>query len=108
MLSDRAPSSSTLNNAIDGGICRIVNKTNSVRFNNNLPLLTCVNNQCVETPGSVASTLNNENLLSSFDHLKGYVPSSGNWSLYVQDNDAGGIGTIDSWKLIITYQESES
>ena len=108
MLSDRAPPSSTLNNTIDVGICRIVNKTNSVRFNNKLPVLTCVNNQCIETPGLTATSLNNENLLSSFDHLKGYVPSSGDWSLYVQDNDTGGIGIIDSWKLIITYKESET
>lgn len=85
MMSDRAMPLSTLNNVKDGGICKIVDKTNLVKFNNS-----------------------NTALSSSFGHLRGYIPSSGNWSLHVTDTDIGGSGIIDSWKLIITYVEIES
>lgn len=85
MISDRAAPLSTLNNVNDGGVCRMVDKTNIVKFDNT-----------------------NQTLLSSFSHLRGYTPSSGNWSLYVTDTDIGGSGIIDSWKLIITYVEVES
>lgn len=111
MFSDKALPNIYATNVDNGGMCRIINKTNSIRFDNSLPIIICDESGCSEqtTPlsMSVASggTLNNENLLSSFDHLNGYVPSSGNWTLHVIDNDAGASGFIQNWKLIITYQE---
>lgn len=91
MFSDRAPSELYVNNVEHGGSCRILNKTNSVRYD--------------DGSGTTNST-NNEILSSSFDHLVGYVPSSGNWSLDVYDNDAGTSGIIDSWNLVINYQDN--
>jgi subtilisin-like proprotein convertase family protein len=116
MLSDRAQPLSTLNNVTDGGVCRIVDKTNRVRFDNSIPISVCDESGCskIITPLSITSdsiilgNLNNENLLSSFEHLQGYVPSSGDWSLWVTDTDTGGSGLINSWKLIITYVDIES
>lgn len=116
MMSDRAPPLATLNNITDGGVCRVINKTNRVRFDNSIPMTICDQSGCNEVvvPLSVSNgtvtlgQLNNENLLSSFEHLRGYVPSSGDWSLYVTDTDIGGSGIIDSWKLIITYIETEN
>ena len=33
----------------------------------------------------------------------GNIAPSGDWTLNIYDNDIGGSGYIDSWKLIITY-----
>jgi subtilisin-like proprotein convertase family protein len=110
ILSDRANPTALINTVTNGGICRISDKANSVRFNNSIPRLLCQNeNTFVEAsaPLSVGS-LNNENLLTSFSGLTGYVPSGGDWSLYIQDNDVGGSGIISNWKLVITYVELES
>jgi hypothetical protein len=90
MFSDRALPQSNITNINNGGMCRIIDKTNSVRFDNSYEML---------------PEPNNETLLSSFSHLNGYVPTSGDWYLYVIDNDAGSSGVIDNWKLIINYQE---
>lgn len=113
LLSDKAISGSSLRDVANGGSCRITNKTNTVRFDNSLPSLVCSNGICeyVNIPynnvssGILFGALNNENLLSSFVGLSGYVPSSGYWTLYIQDNDVGGSGIIDEWKLIVTYNE---
>lgn len=113
LLSEKALPESSLYTVKNGGSCRITNKTNSTRFNNSIPSIVCDNNGCnvVNIPYNVVSSgiefgaLNNENLLSSFVGLSGYVPSSGNWTLYLQDNDIGSSGVIDSWKLIITYND---
>lgn len=113
MLSDRAIPQSTVNNVINGGSCRIIDKTNSVRFDNSISSLVCDSNGCqeIKIPFNVSASgqitinsLNNENLLSSFSHLQGYVPS-GNWYLHVIDNDVGSSGLLDNWKLIVNYQE---
>ena len=45
----------------------------------------------------------NPDYLSSFDHMVGHV-GSGDWSLYIQDTDPIASGSIDSWKVIITYE----
>jgi subtilisin-like proprotein convertase family protein len=90
MFSDRAPNDIYLNNVMNGGLCRILNKTNSVRYDDG---------------SGTSNSTNNETLASSFSHLSGYVPVDGNWSLDVYDNDTGSAGVIDSWNLVITYQE---
>lgn len=114
LLSDKALQNSSLRTVKNGGSCRISNKTNTVRFDNSIPSLVCNNNDCiyvnipfnVDSSGNVTvGVLNNENLLSSFTSLSGYVPSSGNWTLYIQDNDVGSSGVIDSWRLVVTYNE---
>lgn len=109
IVSDRANPTSSVNGVTNGGICKILDRANSVRFNNSIPRLICENNNCVEaSPPISVGSLNNENLLTSFSGLTGYVPSGGDWSLYVQDNDVGGSGIISNWKLVITYVDLES
>lgn len=44
----------------------------------------------------------NPDYLASFDHLSGHVPS-GDWVLSIEDTDPLASGTIDSWKVIVTY-----
>jgi hypothetical protein len=113
MFSDRALPNVNITNVDNGGMCRIINKTNSVRFDNSIPMTVCDESGCSEVniPLSVSDDsiilgqINNENLLSSLSHLHGYVPTSGDWSLYVTDNDVGASGMIQNWKLIVTYQE---
>jgi subtilisin-like proprotein convertase family protein len=91
MFSDMAPDNVYINNVENGGVCRILNRTNRVRYDD----------------GSVnSSSSNNEILSSSFNHLINYVPIIGNWSLDVYDNDTGSSGVIDSWNLIIHYQDN--
>jgi subtilisin-like proprotein convertase family protein len=41
---------------------------------------------------------------TSFSHLLG-SPISGQWKLHVIDSDTGASGSIEGWKLIITYFE---
>jgi subtilisin-like proprotein convertase family protein len=89
-FSDQAPSGHYINNAFDGDSCRILNRVNSIRYDNG--------------DGSSIST-SNEVLSSSFDHLVNYVPASGYWSLDIFDNDLGSSGVIDDWKLLIRYQD---
>jgi hypothetical protein len=116
VLSDRALPNTSLKTVKNGGMCKIIDKTNLTRFNNSIPILICDNNGCTESSVPISTNssgisiggLNNENLLSSFSSLRGYVPSSGDWTLHVQDNDIGGSGIIDAWKLIITYVDLES
>lgn len=79
MLSNKAPAQAYLNNITNGGLCNILDKTNTTKFNN----LT---------------------LVPSFSHLFNSSPS-GEWKLFVNDNDIGTSGLIDSWKLILTYQD---
>jgi subtilisin-like proprotein convertase family protein len=79
MLSNKAPAEAYLNNIANGGLSNILDKTNTTKFNN----LT---------------------LVPSFSHLFNSSPS-GNWRLFVNDNDIGTSGSIDSWKLILTYQD---
>lgn len=76
-FSNKAPAGLYLNNVNNGGICSIFDKTNTVKYNN-------------------------ETLNSSIDHLVGHS-LSGNWGLIVRDNDPGVSGSMDGWKLIITY-----
>lgn len=44
----------------------------------------------------------NPDYLVSFDHFVNHVPS-GDWTLYIQDTDPVASGSIDSWRIIITY-----
>lgn len=77
MFSNKAAPNQYINTVSHGGLCRIHNKTDLVKFNN-LPLS------------------------SGFNNLFNYS-NSGNWTLYANDNDIGVSGSIDSWKLILTY-----
>lgn len=81
MVSNRAIPGNVLSNITSGDLCNIVDKTDYIRFNN--------------------STLR-----SSFDHLFGQVVN-GDWTLHIIDNDAGISGSVDSWKLIVTYVPAE-
>jgi subtilisin-like proprotein convertase family protein len=81
MFSNRAPSGAYLHNISNGGMCNIFNKTNIVEFNN-------------------------QNLLHNFNHLLN-SNITGIWTLYANDNDVGVSGTIDSWKLILTYPSTQ-
>lgn len=78
MFSNRAQNNIFLNNVISGGLCRINDKTSYIKYNN-------------------------DQLLGSIDSLVG-SSANGNWSLIIIDTDAGSFGSIESWRLIITYQ----
>jgi subtilisin-like proprotein convertase family protein len=86
MISNKAHSDSTVNNVVHGGLCGILDKTGITKFNNQI-------------------------LSASFNHLFNHSPS-GDWTLYVNDSDwiyateSDTPGTIDSWKLILTYAEN--
>lgn len=77
MFSNKAIGDKYLHNVSHGGLCNILDKTDIVKFNN-------------------------EVLVGDFNNLFNYS-NAGEWSLYVNDNDIGVSGSIDSWKLIITY-----
>lgn len=49
---------------------------------------------------------NNWNLRSNFNHLYNYSMPSGDWTLFINDNDIGGTGILSSWQLIVTYEPS--
>ena len=77
MFSNKAPDTSFLNNISNGGLCRIKDKT-------------------------AITTFNSGSLNPGFSHLFNHSVT-GNWSLLVNDNDIGASGSIDSWKLVVTY-----
>ena len=77
MFSNKAPDTSFLNNISNGGLCRIKDKT-------------------------AITTFNSGSLNPGFSHLFNHAVT-GNWSLLVNDNDIGASGSIDSWKLVVTY-----
>lgn len=77
MFSNKATPTSYLHNIYNGGLCNIYDKTNIIKYSN-------------------------ETLNSDFNHLLGNVVS-GDWSLIVRDSDPLSSGSIDSWKLVITY-----
>jgi len=81
MFSNKAPSGSYLSNITNGGLCEIVNKTDTYIFNN-------------------------QNLTYSFNHLFN-SSITGVWTLYANDNDIEISGSLDSWKLILTYQNTD-
>ena len=81
MFSNKAEASKYLHNASNGNNINIYNKTDVVNYNS-------------------------ENLLYSFNHLFGHAVT-GNWYFYVRDTDPVSTGSIDSWKLIITYEAEE-
>lgn len=76
-FSNKAAVGLYLNEVNNGGVCNILDKTDIVNYNN-------------------------ENLLSSIDSLVGYS-ASGDWSLIIKDTDIGASGSIEGWKLIVTY-----
>lgn len=80
VFSDRAPGNTYLNNVMNNKSCRITNKSNRVNV-----------------VGFTTST--------SFAHLLGQA-ISGQWKLHIIDSDTGTAGSIESWKLIITYSET--
>lgn len=80
MFSNKASSGIYPYNVPNGQVCNILDKTNIVNYNN-------------------------ENLNSSFDHLFG-ASLTGLWNFIVSDTDPLGSGLIDSWKLIITYDNN--
>jgi subtilisin-like proprotein convertase family protein len=77
MFSNKATAGNYLNNIYSGGVCSILDKTSSIKFQNS-------------------------SLEPGFNHLFG-SSTTGNWTLYIKDDDPGVSGSIDSWKLIITY-----
>ena len=77
MFSNKAIGDKYLHNISTGGLCNIVDKTDVVKFDN-------------------------KTLSPVFDDLFNYS-NTGNWTLYVNDNDIGVSGSIESWKLIVTY-----
>jgi subtilisin-like proprotein convertase family protein len=80
VFSDRAPVNVYLNSVLNNKSCRITNKSTTL-------------------------SLTNFNTSASFSHLIGQA-LSGLWKLHVIDSDAGVAGSIDSWKLIITYSDT--
>lgn len=78
MFSNKAASGSYLNNITNGGLCNILDKTGYVKYNSDT--------------------------LSA--NLTGLVntQTTGVWTLHAIDRDAIGSGSIDSWKLIVTYE----
>jgi subtilisin-like proprotein convertase family protein len=78
MFSNKAAAGAYINNINSGAYCNISNKTSTTRYNG-------------------------ETLLSSFDHLFNSAVN-GQWKFCVIDDDIGASGTIDSWKLIVTYK----
>lgn len=81
ILSNKANPGIYLHNTANGGYCNIYDKTQY-------------------------ATWHNEPLVSSFNHLYN-TSASGLWTLLIIDNDPGFSGSIDSWKLIITYTPEE-
>jgi len=77
MFSNKAIGDQYLNTVSHGGLCNIYNKTDITKFNNST-------------------------LVSTLSNLFNYS-NTGNWTLYVNDNDIGASGSISSWKLIVTY-----
>lgn len=77
MFSNRANAGAYLHNINNGDLCNIFDKTDLVRFEGN-------------------------ELLSDFDHIMNNSVS-GLWTLNIQDTDVGVSGSIDSWKIVVTY-----
>jgi len=77
MFSNKAIGNKYLHNISNGGLCNILDKTDIVKFEN-------------------------KTLTPVFDGLFNYS-NTGDWKLYINDNDIGASGSIDSWKLILTY-----
>ncbi|NBX73698.1 MAG: hypothetical protein EBQ89_05295 [Alphaproteobacteria bacterium] len=80
MFSNKANSGIYLNHISNGEVCRIYDKTSIINYNS-------------------------ESLNSSFDHLFNYS-ITGVWNLIIKDTDPSGSGNIDSWKLVITYDNN--
>jgi subtilisin-like proprotein convertase family protein len=80
MFSNKAGPGSYLYNIPNGQTCNILDKTNIFNYNN-------------------------ENLNSSFSGLFG-SSITGVWDFIVMDTDPLGSGSINSWKLIITYENN--
>ena len=108
LLSDRALPNSSLYEVRNGGMCRITDKSHFVRYADSLPVTVCENNSCVDSTQTPPPITNNDNLVPYFSHLKNYIPSSGNWSLCIQDTDHSGSGILESWRLVITYIDLET
>ena len=79
VFSDRAPVGVSLNNVMNNKSCRITDKSSRVSI--------------------VGFTTR-----ANFTHFLG-TSIAGQWTLYVIDSDTGASGSIESWKLIITYAE---
>lgn len=78
IFSDDAPSTNYLHTIKQNEKCRIYDKTDSVKFNNDL-------------------------LEGSFANAQG-LSAEGDWTLIIRDTDPGNnTGSISSWGLIITY-----
>lgn len=79
VFSDRAPVGVSLNNVMNNKSCRITDKSSKVSI--------------------VGFTTR-----ANFTHFLA-TSIAGQWTLYVIDSDTGASGSIESWKLIITYAE---
>jgi subtilisin-like proprotein convertase family protein len=71
-----------INNVPNGGYAKIQDRTNITKYDN-------------------------FDLKYNFSHLYSNPMPSGDWTLYLNDNDIGGTGILSSWQLIITYQPTE-
>jgi subtilisin-like proprotein convertase family protein len=78
MFSNKAPVDKYLHNVTNGGLCNIYNKTSIINYSN-------------------------ESLSSSFNHLCSGISITGTWNLLIRDTDPISSGSIDGWKLIVTY-----
>jgi len=81
MFSNKAIGNNYLYNVSHGGLCNILDKTDTTQFDG-------------------------KTLTNTFSHLFNYS-NPGDWTLNINDNDIGGSGSISSWKLIITYIPQE-
>lgn len=90
------------NNIVNGFSCIFSNKaTNGVYINN------VTNNGQIPYVNILDKTSiynYNDEILSS--NLQSWIgsPASGDWSLIVRDDDIGTSGSIEDWRLIITYE----
>jgi len=80
MFSNRSATDAYLHNISNGGLCNILDKTDNYYFEDT-------------------------KLISSFDHLFNSTVT-GVWTLYANDHDVGVSGSIDSWKIILTYEST--
>lgn len=94
------------NNIINGFSCVFSNKASPDVYINNvvnngyqIPYVNILDKTAIYK-------YNNENLSSNLQSWIGSSPS-GDWTLIVKDDDIGASGTIDDWKLIITYSPPE-
>lgn len=79
MFSNKAQPATYMHNVNNNGLCNIYSKTGIINYG--------------------------ETLQDNFNHLINYA-NTGNWTLYIHDNDIGGSGYLNYYQLLITYEAS--